>query len=122
MHGLLEPVACVSNKDLYYVPVRRHGTGDYTFHVAFNFVRNFTKEELPDTLLEKVVMLQAVDPPRNSPLNSFAIFDRLSAEDFNYGLEDIGWWVSADLFMLIVDSEMLEELKGTMWQPLQKEK
>jgi len=116
MLDVLTPVAAIDSKGMYYVPVWRGADSRYQeelmFQVDNNFVRNFTKEELPDTLKVRVAMLYALDPPDN--LMSTEMCDLLHlSKNFECGIEGVGWWINKWNFILYVEDFLLNEMKGS---------
>lgn len=107
---------------LYYIPVRIHGDY-YSFHVDTNFVRNFTKEDLPDTLLARLAMLYAmkpddlkpmtINPPLVPPVFEHPMRDSCpSLVEGKDGYEDVGFWLHSDWFFLCVETAYLRYMKG----------
>ena len=109
MHDLYVPMRHATKADAYRIPVWLEGDL-YKVTIGEDKYRFFTEETLPDCIKSTLGMVNAF-PRNDSPIwlvNSISAY--INNQDPK--LDEIGWRVSSNLYMLTVDIEHLKELYG----------
>jgi hypothetical protein len=109
MHDPYVPVRHATKPDAYRIPVWLEGDV-YKVTIGEDKFRFFTEETLPDCIKSTLGMVNAF--PRNDcpiwSVNSINAY--INNQDSK--LNEIGWRVSSNLYMLTVGTEHLKELYG----------
>lgn len=99
--------------DMWRVPMSKI-EDIHTLFVGDHFTRSFTTALLPDYILNKIVMINAVDNEYLNDDENINIFDMYTTTSLidSMKLTDIGWKVSPSWYCLCLSSPELKDLRG----------
>ena len=100
------PMPCAPN-DMWRVPMYREDDS-YAVVVHPNRVRYFTEETLPDFMKASLAMIHAF-PPTKKELHQVSVTDSY-INYHNQKLDDVGWMVCKDLYIVIMHVTQLGEI------------
>ena len=110
------PMPC-PNYEMWRVPVYKDDES-YAVVVHCDKVRYFTEETLPDFLKSSLAMIHAF-PPTKKELINVSVTDAF-INYHNPKLEDVGWMVCKDLYIVIMHVTQLGEIgynkEKSTWQ------
>lgn len=103
--------------EMWRVPVYREDDS-YAVVVHPNRVRYFTEETLPDFMKASLAMIHAFPPPKKQ-LHQVSVTDAF-INYHNPKLDDVGWTVCKDLYIVIMHYSQLGEIgynkEKSTWQ------
>ena len=109
----LSPIQHATMSDHHRVPVA-FINGKYEIYVGDRMVRIFTPETLPDNIKSLITMIRAgQEPPHAS--TDFAILSGMYDHPRNSNFYEIGWYVTSELFILVIPTKDLTYLKGDQY-------
>ena len=109
----LSPIQHATMSDHHRVPVA-FINGKYEIYVGDRMVRIFTPETLPDNIKSLITMVRAgQEPPHAS--TDFAILSGMYDHPRNSNFYEIGWYVTSELFIVVIPTKDLTYLKGDQY-------
>jgi hypothetical protein len=103
--------------EMWRVPVYKD-EDSYAVVVHSNKVRYFTAEALPDFMKASLAMIHAFPPPKKE-LHQVSVTDSF-INYHNPKLDDVGWMVCKDLYMIVMHVTQLGEIgynkEKSTWQ------
>lgn len=109
----LSPIQHATMSDHHRVPVA-FINGKYEIYVGDRMVRIFTPETLPDNIKSLITMIRAgQEPPHAS--TDFAILSGMYDHPRNSNFYEIGWYVTSELFIVVIPTKDLTYLKGDQY-------
>lgn len=110
------PMPCAKNYEMWRVPVYKDDS--YAVVIHCDKVRYFTAEALPDFLKASLTMIHAFPPPKKE-LYEVSVTDAF-INYHNPKLDDVGWVVCKDLYIVIMHYSQLGEIgynkEKSTWQ------
>lgn len=105
---MYSPMTAQHDAKMYRVPMWIDN-GEYMVAIGHDQYRNYTDETLPDMIKAKLSMIRAF-PPHVLPYYMVnALVPYINHHDPR--LDDIGWQVTQEMYMLIMTIEQLEEMR-----------
>ena len=102
------PMTCPHDRNMYRVPMWIDD-GEYMLAVGQDEYRNYTDETLPDIVKARMSMIKAF--PKNVlpyyMVNALVPY----ANNHDERLEDIGWQVTEEMYMLVLPAKELASIK-----------
>ena len=104
------PVSHPNMNGTYRVAMRKTEDGEYVIHVAQYQVRCYTDDTLPDRVKSMLSMIHAFPQQLRESWNvgSSDMFINNQTPELN----DIGWQVTKNLYILVLDQEYLFQMWG----------
>ena len=112
----LAPIQHATMPDHHRVPVA-FINGKYEVYVGDRMVRIFTPETLPDNIKSLITMIRA---GQESPDANIDFISMTSMYDHprNSNFYEIGWYVTSELFIVVIPTKDLTYLKGGQYNEL----
>lgn len=107
----LSPIQHATMLDHHRVPVA-FINGKYEVYVGDRMVRIFTPETLPDNIKSLITMIRAGQESPHPSSVDFAVLSSMYDHPRNSNLYEIGWYVTSELFILVIPTKDLTYLKG----------
>ena len=106
----LSPIQHASLNDHHRVPVVNI-SGKYEVYVGDNFIRLYDADDLPEIIKSRLTMIRAAteEPPRHLSVETIG---EIYSGNPNSPLFDIGWWVTKELFIVVIPTKELTYLRG----------
>jgi hypothetical protein len=104
------PVSHPTINGTYRVVMRKTDDGEYVIHVAQYQVRRYTDDTLPDRVKSMLSMIHAFPQRLREAwmVGSSDMFINNQTPELN----DIGWQVTKNLYILVLDQEYLFQMWG----------
>ena len=107
----LSPIQHATMSDHHRVPVA-FINGKYEVYVGDRMVRIFTPETLPDNIKSLITMIRAGQEPPHPSSVDFAVLSSMYDHPRNSTFYEIGWYITPELFILVIPTKDLTYLKG----------
>ena len=106
------PISHDTIPDMWRVPMSKI-EDMHTLFVGDHLTRSFSTALLPDYILNKIVMINAIDN-KYSKEDNVALFDmyRMWTDENGAELSNIGWRVSPSWYCLCLNRPELKDLRG----------
>lgn len=111
----LTPIRHATLENYHRVPVA-FINGKYEVYVGDRMVRIFSEESLPDNIRALVTMIKAGHKVPDYPLSSAWTHAYDHPSDSNF--YEIGWFVTKELFIVVMPTKDLTNLKGDKYNEL----
>ena len=110
----LSPIQHATMSDHHRVPVA-FINGKYEIYVGDRMVRIFTPETLPDNIKSLITMIRAGQEPPHPSSVDFAVLSSMYDHPRNSTFYEIGWYITPELFILVIPTKDLTYLKGDQY-------